>query len=109
MAPAWFGALLTALNLLPLGQFDGGHVAYALLGRRAWPLAMLTFFALTTLGFMGAWSAWLIWAFMGMLTGLRHPPPHDDLSPLGWPRILIGAAAAVVFALIIVPVPLYSP
>ncbi len=106
---AWFGVLLTALNLLPLGQFDGGHVAYALLGRRAWPLATLAFTALIILGVFGAWIAWLVWAFMGLLTGLRHPPPYDDLSPLGRVRAVIGLATAVIFALIFVPVPFYAP
>ncbi len=106
---AWFGVLLTALNLLPLGQFDGGHVAYALLGRRAWPLAWLTFASLVALGLMGSWFAWLIWAFMGLMTGLHHPPPHDDVLPLGAARIALGMATAVIFALIIVPVPFYAP
>jgi membrane-associated protease RseP (regulator of RpoE activity) len=106
---AWFGVLLTALNLLPIGQFDGGHVAYALLGRWAWPLAGVTFVALLILGLFGFWFAWLIWAFMGMLMGLRHPPPHDDLTPLGWPRALIGLGTAVLFVLIFVPIPFYAP
>lgn len=106
---AWFGVLLTALNLLPLGQFDGGHVAYALLGRRAWPLAIMTFGILLMFGLFGAWIAWLVWAFMGLLTGLRHPPPFDDLAPLGWPRRIIGIATMALFVLMIVPVPFYTP
>ncbi|MBN1203112.1 MAG: site-2 protease family protein [Anaerolineae bacterium] len=106
---AWFGVLLTALNLLPLGQFDGGHVAYALLGRRAWPVASATFGLLVVIGFLGGWFAWLIWAFMGLLTGLRHPPPHDDLMPLGWTRTVIGIITACLFLLIIVPTPFYHP
>ena len=106
---AWFGVLLTALNLLPLGQFDGGHVAYALLGRRAWPLAMVAFGLLAGLGLFGFWFGWMIWAVMGLLTGLRHPPPHDDLLPLGVTRTVIGIGTAVLFALIFVPVPFYAP
>ncbi len=106
---AWFGVLLTSLNLLPIGQFDGGHVSYALFGQRAWPLAGATFLALIMLGLFGAWFAWLIWAFMGLLTGLRHPPPHDDLTPLGLPRTIIGLLTIVLFFLIITPVPFYSP
>jgi Zn-dependent protease len=102
---AWFGVLLTALNLLPLGQFDGGHIAYALLGRRAWPLATFTFVMLAVLGLLGAWFAWLIWAMLGLLTGLRHPPPHDDLTPLGRVRTVIGVITAILFLLIIVPTP----
>ena len=106
---AWFGILLTALNLLPLGQFDGGHVIYALLGRRAWPLALMTFFVLLSLGLFGAWFGWMFWAVMGLLTGLRHPPPHDDITPLGYTRTVLGLATTVIFLLIIVPVPFYAP
>ncbi|HML21475.1 MAG TPA: site-2 protease family protein [Aggregatilinea sp.] len=106
---AWFGVLLTALNLLPLGQFDGGHVSYALFGRRAWTLAMVTFTVLIMLGFVGGVFMWLIWAFMGLLTGLRHPPPHDDVQPLGLPRTIIGLATIIIFFLILIPVPFYSP
>lgn len=106
---AWFGVLLTSLNLLPLGQFDGGHVAYALLGRRAWPLAFFTFAVLLAMGVTGTWFAWLIWAFMGLMTGLRHPPPHDDITPLGRRRVALGILTAIIFLLTIVPVPFYSP
>ncbi|WP_119067350.1 site-2 protease family protein [Aggregatilinea lenta] len=106
---AWFGVLLTALNLLPLGQFDGGHVAYALFGRRAWTLAMITFTVLIMLGFVGGVFMWLIWAFMGLLTGLRHPPPHDDMQPLGMARTVIGLATVAIFFLILAPVPFYAP
>jgi len=106
---AWFGVLLTALNLLPLGQFDGGHVAYALFGRRAWPIAMITFSLLIFFGLFGGWIAWLVWAFMGLLMGLRHPPPHDDVLPLGRARTLVGLATVVLFFLIVVPAPFYRP
>ncbi len=106
---AWFGVLLTSLNLLPMGQFDGGHVMYALLGRRAWTLARFVFVGLLLLGVFGFWFTWLIWAMMGLLTGLRHPPPHDDLTPLGWPRTLIGIATVILFTLIFVPIPFYAP
>jgi len=106
---AWFGVLLTALNLLPLGQFDGGHVAYALLGKRAWPLAWATFIGLVLLGLQGFWMAWLLWALMGFFTGLRHPPPYDDLLPLGKVRTAIGIGTALLFLLMFTPAPFYSP
>ena len=106
---AWFGVLLTTLNLLPLGQFDGGHVAYALLGKRAWRLAWGTFVVLVVLGLQGFWIAWLLWAFMGLLTGLNHPPPHDDVLPLGRTRTLIGVATALLFVLMFTPAPFYAP
>ncbi len=106
---AWFGVLLTALNLLPLGQFDGGHVSYALLGKRAWRLAWVTFIGLVLLGLQGFWMAWLLWALMGFLTGLRHPPPYDDLLPLGRTRTLIGIGTAILFLLMFTPAPFYAP
>ncbi len=106
---AWFGVLLTTLNLLPLGQFDGGHVAYALLGRRAWRLAWGTFVVLVVLGLQGFWIAWLLWAFMGLLTGLNHPPPHDDVLPLGAARTVIGIGTALLFLLMFTPAPFYAP
>jgi len=104
---AWFGVLLTALNLLPLGQFDGGHVAYALFGRRAWPLAYLMFAVLAFAGIF-YWPTWLIWAVLASLTGLRHPPPHDDITPLDLRRKLLGWLTILIFLLIIVPRPIIS-
>jgi Zn-dependent protease len=102
---AWFGVLLTALNLLPLGQFDGGHVAYALFGRSAWPVAYLVFMALIVAGFL-FWPTWLVWAFLAGLTGLRHPPPHDDITPLDFRRRALGWVTILIFLLIIVPQPI---
>lgn len=106
---AWFGTLLTFLNLLPLGQFDGGHVAYALFGRRvAWPLAFSIAAICILLGLMGFWAAWLIWPLFAVLTGLRHPPPHDDITPLGLPRMILGGITVVLFFSLIVITPFYS-
>lgn len=102
---AWFGVLLTALNLLPLGQFDGGHVAYALFGRWAWPLAGLVFAGLIVMGLM-YWPTWLLWAFLAGLSGLRHPPPHDDITPLDIRRRTLGFLTIVLFVLIVVPQPI---
>jgi membrane-associated protease RseP (regulator of RpoE activity) len=104
---AWFGVLLTALNLLPLGQFDGGHVAYALFGRLAWPLAWGMFGMLVMMGAM-FWPTWLIWAFLALLTGLRHPPPHDDITPLDIRRKALGWLTILIFLLIVVPQPIIS-
>jgi hypothetical protein len=61
------------------------------------------------MGLFGGWIAWLLWAFMGLLTGLRHPPPHDDITPLGTARTVIGWATVLLFFLIISPVPFYNP
>ena len=101
---AWFGLLITGLNLLPMGQLDGGHIAYAVLGRLARPLASVTFFALLVMGFT-LWSGWLVWAFFAIITGLRHPQPLNDITPLGWGRRLIGLLTLLLFFLLITPRP----
>lgn len=112
---AWFGVLLTSLNLLPMGQFDGGHVAFAVFGRRiAWPLAMGVAISCVLVGLSGlggyseAWPIWLIWPVFALLTGLRHPPPHDDITPIGWPRTILGIFTLLLLMSMIVITPFYS-
>jgi len=109
---AWAGLFVTALNLLPIGQLDGGHVAYALLGRRAWSLA---FAILGLLGALGAYLAiignpaatiWFIWMLLGLFLGPRHPPPLNDVTRVGPRRALLGIFLALVFVATFVPVPL---
>ena len=101
---AWFGILVTGFNLLPMGQLDGGHVAYAALGKAARPLAHLTFGALILMGFT-LWSGWWTWAFLAMITGLRHAEPLNDITPLDPVRKFIGLLTLIWFFLIITPKP----
>jgi membrane-associated protease RseP (regulator of RpoE activity) len=101
---AWLGLLLTSVNLLPVGQLDGGHVAYALLGRWGHGLALLTFVALIAAGALVS-TMWYIWAFFVMLGGLRHPPTMNDLTPLTPFRWFLGLVALLLFMLTIVPAP----
>ncbi len=101
---AWIGLLLTGINLLPMGQLDGGHVAYALFGQRAYAIAAVAFVTLLLAGLTLSFN-WFIWAFFGLLGGLRHPPPANDLSRLGPGRRLIGFLTILLFALIIIPAP----
>lgn len=109
---AWAGLLVTALNLFPIGQLDGGHVAYALLGRRAWKLAYLVIGLLIALGLYlqmtgnPAWPTWIIWAGLGLLFGPRHPPPLNDASRLGPGRTLLGILVVLIWVMTFVPVPL---
>jgi len=111
---AWAGLLVTALNLLPIGQLDGGHVAYALLGRRAWTLAFVMVGLLGALGLYltvvgnPAGITWIIWALLGLLMGPRHPPPLNDASRLGLGRVLLGIMLCFIFVAIFVPVPLVA-
>jgi Peptidase family M50 len=101
----WAGLLVTSLNLIPAGQFDGGHIVYSILGERAqrltWPLIGVLFA-------MGVifWQGWLIWAFMVLLLGQRHPGPLDSVTKLDGRRKVLGAAAMVLFVLTFTPIPL---
>jgi membrane-associated protease RseP (regulator of RpoE activity) len=98
---AWFGLLVTGFNLLPMGQLDGGHVAYAVLGKRlARPLALLTFLALLGLGYT-VWAGWYTWAFLALITGLRHSEPLNDISRLGWGRRLVGLLTLGLFVILL--------
>lgn len=101
---AWLGFYLTGINLLPVGQLDGGHVTYALLGRFAHFVAIAAFISLLAAGFF-LHPNWYIWAFFILLGGLRHPPPLNDLSNIGWPRKILGLMTVILFILIIIPVP----
>ncbi|MCP9438966.1 MAG: site-2 protease family protein [Nitrospira sp.] len=101
---AWFGLFVTSLNLLPIGQLDGGHVAYALWGRRQRTMALLFLPILFGLGVFG-WPGWFLWAFMAGLWGIGHPPVMDPDTPLGPRRTLVGWIALAVFVLTFAPVP----
>jgi membrane-associated protease RseP (regulator of RpoE activity) len=102
---AWVGLLVTALNLLPIGQLDGGHVAYALLGpRRAVAAGRLASFGLLAAGFFLSWS-WLVWwALTRFVVGFGHPPARDE-GPLGGGRVLLALLALAVLVVTFVPVP----
>lgn len=96
---AWFGMLLTVLNLLPIGQLDGGHVMYTLFGQWAWYIALGAFCLLIFLG-MTVFPSLIFFAFLALMTGLRHPPPGDDITPLNRGRRWLGYATIVLFFLI---------
>jgi Zn-dependent protease len=101
---AWIGLFVTCLNLLPMGQLDGGHIAYALFGRRAWWLARATAVVLLILGFLG-WQGWFLWVILPFLFGLRHPPPLNDHTPLDPRRKALGIAMILIFILVFIPIP----
>lgn len=100
----WLGMFFTALNLLPMGQLDGGHVLYSLFGRkRSLLVARLFFVALVVLGF--DWAGWWVWAGLVFIMRLRHPPVLDEATPLEPRHRLIGYASIGIFILTFVPVP----
>ena len=98
-AAGWFGMLVTALNLLPAGQLDGGHVSYAVFGRRSRILAIITLVCLVIASRW--WTGWLLWAGILLVTGFTHPMPLNDITTLNWPRKLLALAAAILFIIII--------
>jgi membrane-associated protease RseP (regulator of RpoE activity) len=104
---AWIGMLITGINLLPVGQLDGGHIAYALIGRHAYILALIFFGGLIAAGFILS-PNWLVWAFFVMFGGLRHPPPSNDITGLDWPRRLLGLGSIVLFIIVVIPAPFGS-
>ena len=105
---AWFGLLATALNLFPIGQLDGGHISYAVLGRRSTNVTLgsiavaigLTFFSMS----------WLVWTFllvaMTLAMGPRHPRTIDEDIPLDSTRVWLAVLAALIFVLCFTPSPI---
>ncbi len=89
----WVGILVTAFNLLPAGQLDGGHVARALLGKNATYASWASLFILVILFVATSYFGWLLFAIFIFFVGMRHPPPLNDISPLGAPRIAVGVLA----------------
>lgn len=87
---AWVGIYITALNLIPIGQLDGGHILYALLGRRAHGVAMTLLTAAVVGAVYFAYWHWLLPLGLLALFGLRHPPTLDDDPGLGLVRTLLG-------------------
>jgi len=101
----WVGLFVTALNLLPIGQLDGGHIAYALFGRKS---RMIYFVAIILMAFITVFynPGWILLLILFILFGLRHPAPLDDLTPLDRKRKLLGAIAFLAFFLSFTPAPL---
>ena len=104
---AWFGLFVTCLNLIPIGQLDGGHVAYALWGRTQRTIALAVVPLLLFLGYIG-WQGWWLWVLLSGLLGLAHPPIPDPDSELGRTRTWLGWATVVLFAVIFTPFPIVT-
>jgi len=103
---AWVGFFATALNLLPAGQLDGGHVARALLGESSKYLGWATLLAMVILSF--GFESWLLMALFVLLVGFRHPPPLNDVTKLKLNRKMLGAIAAAMFLVTFTPFPVTS-
>ena len=100
----WIGLFVTALNLIPIGQLDGGHVVYALLGKRHTMVSIGMIGVLLVMGFIG-WPGWFFWAFLTAILGVRHPPMVDPEVTLGPRQKLIGWLSLAIFVLTFTPNP----
>jgi membrane-associated protease RseP (regulator of RpoE activity) len=100
----WIGFFVTALNLIPVGQLDGGHIAYALLGKRHEDISKILVLIMLILGFL-FWDGWLIWALLLLILGLRHPPVLYWETPLDGRRRLVGWITTIIFVLTFIPIP----
>lgn len=105
---AWFGLLATALNLFPIGQLDGGHIAYAVLGRRStWVTIVMLLVAIGLAARSSSWIAWtVLLLLMILLMGPHHPPTLDDTQPLGTGRLVLAAIALLMLILCFTPAPI---
>lgn len=102
----WAGLLVTALNLIPAGQLDGGHVLYSLIGRRASYLLPIILVILVLLGFV--WPGWWLWAFLIFLLGRFHAEPLDQITQLNPTRQIVAIFGLLIFVLVFTPVPLLA-
>ncbi|RMG03946.1 MAG: site-2 protease family protein [Nitrospirae bacterium] len=121
----WIGFFVTSMNLLPIGQLDGGHIAYALLGESRHRKTSILFATLLGLAGIGRlylysgyfdgtplaslrdylWEGWAVWAFLLLMLGLRHPPVLYWEEPLDGKRRFVGWVSLIIFFLTFTPVP----
>ncbi|MDP6444500.1 MAG: site-2 protease family protein [Pirellulaceae bacterium] len=93
----WVGMLVTGLNMMPVSQLDGGHVLYAIFGRRAhWIARGFMAFAIAHILFHDSLHWLLMYALVYLLIGIDHPPTSDDTVKLGWFRIALGLASLAI-------------
>ena len=111
----WVGLFITAFNLFPIGQLDGGHIVYALFGRKHRLISQITYIALIAMGAYGIISqiwdlprgfyGWLVLAFIMTVFGKGHPTPYDPVMPLDRRRRWVGWACLAAFVVCLTPVP----
>jgi len=99
----WIGMLVTSLNLIPIGQLDGGHILFALSPKQHKWMGRLFFAALFPLGYF--WTGWLFWALMIVLVGFKTTPLSDDAEELKTIHKLLGVVSIVIFFVTFIPIP----
>ena len=99
----WVGLLVTSINLLPIGQLDGGHIARAIFGDKIKIFSNITMIFLIIMGML--YSGWLVFAFLILILGMNHPPPLNDISRLGPKRKIFSFVLLAIIILSFIPVP----
>lgn len=99
----WLGMFITAINLVPLSQLDGGHIAYAILGKNH---KYLIITLLILLGFLGLlWPGWFFWILLIFVFGLKHPPAQDEITPINKNDKILAIIGLIIFILSFIPNP----
>ncbi|MFP4547839.1 MAG: site-2 protease family protein [Fidelibacterota bacterium] len=108
---AWIGFIVTMLNLLPIGQLDGGHILYAITGNTHKKIGYFALIAITTLGVVLTLAGtpsynWVLWAaLVFFFIRVKHPPVYNSHLPVPWPHKLICLFSLIIFILTFIPVP----
>ena len=119
LVAGWFGLLVTSMNMIPVGQLDGGHISYTMFGSKThYKISSISAVALLVMGFGGlldsflelnigiGWSGWLFWAFiLYFIIKLKHPPVVDEL-PLDKKRIYLGYLSFIILIISFIPAPI---
>ncbi|MDI6866016.1 site-2 protease family protein, partial [Thermodesulfovibrio yellowstonii] len=100
----WIGLFVTSMNLLPVGQLDGGHIAYALFGKWHFYISRTMLFFIAALGVF-YWYGWLVWALLLVFLGVDHPPILVWESRLSLSRRIVGILSFIIFLLTFTPTP----
>lgn len=100
----WIGLFVTSLNLIPIGQLDGGHIAFAIMGEKHQHISVALIFFLLIFGIF-FWEGWLIWALLMLIIGIKHPPVLYWEIPMDMRRKLVGIIALFIFIITFIPSP----
>ncbi len=100
----WIGLFVTSLNLIPIGQLDGGHIAFAIFGERHKRLSIALIIVLATMGIF-FWEGWAFWAALMLILGIKHPPVLYWEQPLDKRRRITALISLIVFIITFVPAP----
>ncbi len=100
----WIGLFVTSMNLIPIGQLDGGHIAYALFGRWHFYITRICLLSIAVTGIL-YWNGWLVWGLLLLFLGIDHPPILFWESSLSKSRKIIGIVSFIIFILTFTPMP----